>query len=849
MELSSRATWLKQNTVLGALSDEVVEAIATASQDTEIAANRRILLEDTPPDALYILRLGRVESYRTHAARSAEILSRLSGTVLYLRELLLDDPSTETSITLDDCLFWVVTRVDFDAIAQQYPEIQQPLARQLATELKSANLRLEYEQERQTTLLPYLVTKAKRGVVGSSRYATRIRQDIRAAARDRQPVAIFGEPGLNKDILAALIHFSSPFRREPMIQINCNQLQVSGAELFGRSGGKPGLIEWLGTGTLLLNNLHEAPASLRPLLAQLLATRLYSPVSREGGPAPIPRRSDARIILTAEQTIPDIDIKQLCGHFLKLPPLRVRKADIEAMANYSASLIARSRGIPRPTLSPEALRQLQGYDFPGNFTELERVMSRGILQADGLPVLNEEVFWGAGSGAPRFRLNLLNRYPQFRQFLRSPWWPDLINTWLVMPIFAAVVVLLFWGPQTRDRNIALNLFWAWWWPLILLTFPFVGRLWCSVCPFMIYGEVVQKLSLWLWPRQLASWPRQPAEKYGGWFLFGLFAAIYLWEELWNLENTAYLSSWLLLLITGGAIVCSAIFERRFWCRYLCPIGGMNGLFAKLSMTELRAQRGICSAECTTYQCYKGGPEKGEGQATVGCPLYSHPAQMVDNKDCVLCMTCLKACPHRSVEFNLRPPGVELWTTHRARSPEVALLFLLFGGIFLHRLPELLALWHQPASTYLDQFWPHAAISVAVLGIPFAVASLAYGVMAITRRIRKSSKYKLKPFRVLAYGYLPVVLGGNLAHYLKLGLTEAGQLLPVSAKTFGLLGTGLPTVTAHPAVIGFLQGTTLLVCGVLSVSLLQKIARQPVRVLLAQHIATVVLAASCWWVIV
>jgi polyferredoxin len=96
-----------------------------------------------------------------------------------------------------------------------------------------------------------------------------------------------------------------------------------------------------------------------------------------------------------------------------------------------------------------------------------------------------------------------------------------------------------------------------------------------------------------------------------------------------------------LLITAGAMIFSAIFERRFWCRYLCPIGGMNGLFAKLSMTELRAQQGTCSAECTTYQCYKGGPQKGEGLETDGCPLYSHPAQLQDNRDCVLCMTCLK----------------------------------------------------------------------------------------------------------------------------------------------------------------------------------------------------------------
>ena len=57
------------------------------------------------------------------------------------------------------------------------------------------------------------------------------------------------------------------------------------------------------------------------------------------------------------------------------------------------------------------------------------------------------------------------------------------------------------------------------------------------------------------------------------------------------KDTAYLSSCLLLLITFGAMVGSWFFERRIWCRHLCPIGGMNGLYAKLAVTELRAQNG------------------------------------------------------------------------------------------------------------------------------------------------------------------------------------------------------------------------------------------------------------------
>jgi NAD-dependent dihydropyrimidine dehydrogenase PreA subunit len=376
----------------------------------------------------------------------------------------------------------------------------------------------------------------------------------------------------------------------------------------------------------------------------------------------------------------------------------------------------------------------------------------------------------------------------------------------------------------------------------------------------------------LFPRKLKRWPREEAEKWGGWFLFGLFTLIFLWEELWHLENTAYLSACLLLLITAGAMIFSAIFERRFWCRYLCPIGGMNGLFAKLSMTELRAQQGICSATCTTYQCYKGGPQKGEGMETNGCPLYSHPAQLEDNRDCVLCMTCLKACPHRSVEFNLRPPGVELWTTHVPHSYEIALLFLLLGGVYLHRLAELQT-W-LGLQIDLTQFVPHLGLSLLALLVPVAVTFIAYGLIQIfcrfdgyIRKLRTTkdakdtknssassavkipNRIKPRPFVELAYGYLPLVLGSNLAHYLRLGLGEGGRILPVFFATFGLNGEQLPVLVAHPAVIAFLQGTTLIFSVLLSIVLTQKIARQPLRILLWQHLAAIGLGASMWQIIV
>ncbi len=843
-------TWLQERTAFGILPEEVLNAIAQVMEEQRVPDNTRLVLEDTPIKYLYILQQGRLESDRANQTSSFWAVSWLPGAIIHLQELLFNQPAQRTAKTLSDCHLWAIPADKFRELVNQYPEISQAFSPQLAQELAQLSTQLTYEQERQAALRSYLVSKAKRGIIGKSRYAVRLRQQIKKAAEDRKPALIFGEPGLEKDNIATLIHFGSAYRREPIIKVDCSTVQASGAELFGRASGKPGLIEYLKDGTLILNNIQELPPELIPQLVTLLETGTYTPVSRPEERPAEPRVCQAHIIMISEKTLPGIERR--AEHLIKVPPLRVRKVDIGAQMDYYISLVCRARGIAKPKVTPEALRRLQAYDFPGNLRELENLVERAIVQLGTGKELTEELVWPSQSKKKQFRLNLLNAYPGLRRFLRSPWWPDRINYGVTLWLFALVVIVGFVGPQNRQENFTLNLFWAWWWPLVLIAFPFVGRLWCAVCPFMIYGEVTQKLSLWLWPRQLKRWPRETAEKWGGWFLFSLFVLIFLWEELWNLENTAYLSACLLLLITAGAMIFSAIFERRFWCRYLCPIGGMNGLFAKLSMTELRAQQGTCSAECTTYQCYKGGPQKGEGLETQGCPLYSHPAQLEDNRDCVLCMTCLKACPHRSVEVNLRPPGIELWTTHIPRTYEVALLLLLLSGIFLHRLPEVQA--ELGLSLDLTDFWQHLGFSLVVLGVPAMIVFIAYGVMQgfyqfIHLLNPKNQSPKPKSFVELAYGYLPLVLAGNLAHYLRLGLSEGGRLLPVTFATFGLNGEGLPMFVAHPAVIAFLQGVTLIAGVVLSILLTQKIACQSVRSLFVQHLTLVFLGVCLWQIIV
>jgi NAD-dependent dihydropyrimidine dehydrogenase PreA subunit len=625
------------------------------------------------------------------------------------------------------------------------------------------------EQDRYERLAPYRVLKTRRGVLGSSRYACKLRQELREAANDpaRRPVLVMGEPGLEKDNLAALIHFGSADRRQPLVRIDGALLHADGSDLWGRAkNDEPSLLECIGDGTLLLDKLDKAPKALQP---RLIALACEHP---------------GRVIVTSECAIPALSNQ---GRLIRVPPLRLRRQDLGEWLRFGVRVESRKQGWSRPpSLAPGIIKQLQRYDFPNNLRELEQVIYRALQQArrlgeGGLPLeLPDDVFWTDSVSRPR-RFELWRWRPELRLQMRSPRLWNVLLFGLVSWLFVAVNLWLWWGPQERASNGALNLFWAWWWPLILLGYPLVGRLWCSFCPFMVWGEIAQGIAKRLgWkPR---SWPRGEHDDWASPLLAIGFALILLWEELAHLENTAWLSSCLLLLITAGAVLGSLVFEKRFWCRYLCPIGGMNGLFAKLSILELRAHAGTCSGSCSSYACFKGGPADGEGLATAGCPLGTHPAHLSDNRNCVLCLTCVQACPHRSVQLSLRPPAADLRLPLSVPRGEPLLILILFGGLVLH--------WGRPA----------------LEGLPMAQQLLLASIeLALPALVALGLRRWLGPelWQQGLYGLLPLLLGLLLARHLPVGMGEAGQIFPVS------LGAGWPGWSADPHVVGFCQSAAVL----------------------------------------
>lgn len=401
--VAERVSWLRANTIFQDLPEELVSAIAQCLSEQILQGNQRLILEDTEPDALYILKSGRLESYRTRKTTAAQVVSLLPGTVLHLRELLLDRPTEQTIVALADSQLWRLSGKRLKELAQEHPALNQELSQLLAEELAQLSAQLLQEQERQQALRPYVVPKVSRGVVGASRYAVRLRQDVRKATsakpdenNRRSPILIFGEPGLNKDNLAALIHFGSTNKKEPLIKLNCETLRA--VDLFGRGESKPGLLDWIQSGTLLLNNIQDLDADLKAPIVQLLQTGKYTPVTRAGdapGPA---KTSRAWVLMIAEQNMPQFT-KCSTVKRIKVPPLRVRKADMESVVNYYIQLECKKCGQAKPKITPEALRRLQSYNFPGNLRELEGLVERAIAQSESSRRLTEELFWAEGQNS------------------------------------------------------------------------------------------------------------------------------------------------------------------------------------------------------------------------------------------------------------------------------------------------------------------------------------------------------------------------------------------------------------------------------------------------------------------
>jgi hypothetical protein len=124
------------------------------------------------------------------------------------------------------------------------------------------------------------------------------------------------------------------------------------------------------------------------------------------------------------------------------------------------------------------------------------------------------------------------------------------------------------------------------------------------------------------------------------------------------------------------ISLSMIFERRAFCRYLCPVGGFIGLYAQVAPIELRIKDKNVCAKCVGKPCYNGS-ELGSG-----CPWDVFPGGLTRNTYCGLCMECIRTCPHDNIAVNLRPFSADLARPSN-KLDEAFKAFIMLGAALIY----------------------------------------------------------------------------------------------------------------------------------------------------------------------
>jgi len=214
----------------------------------------------------------------------------------------------------------------------------------------------------------------------------------RQLARTPLSILLLGETGVGKDVLAHTIHRASPRAGQPFVPLHAASLSESliESELFGHERGaftgaarsREGVFETADGGTVFLDEIGELRPDMQVKLLRVLEDRK---VVRVGGGTAHP--VDVRFVAATNRDLREAvregrfreDLYyRLAGATLQVPPLRERLEAVPLLAERFARLFARQCERPAPTLTPEAIAQLQSYAWPGNVRELRNTVERAV---------------------------------------------------------------------------------------------------------------------------------------------------------------------------------------------------------------------------------------------------------------------------------------------------------------------------------------------------------------------------------------------------------------------------------------------------------------------------------------
>jgi transcriptional regulator with AAA-type ATPase domain len=830
MEIS--ADFISNIRLFSGLSQDELQRIALRLDPRQFAAGVVILSRDEPADELYLILSGKVRVELDVGGQILNLTELGAGEVIGERAILTGEERSANVRAIARVQAARLSRGEFEELLQEVPKLYVNLSRILASQLGSwAHRHQREENERReviTNIIGWQLLPEFGSFPGNSSWVRTLNERLEALGRTRRHVLILGEPGTWKDLAARLIHFHSEYPR-PVLFLDCaapppvageessgssvrDSLAVGIAQeaaLFGHApeqGGderrvRRGMIELAAGGDIILRNID----SLMPEVQEQLVRFLEGGTFKRRGEGRL-RSAEIRMIATSGKPIeplvrdgsfhPDL-YERLVAEKLEMAPLRERKKDIPVMARALLKTLNAKHHKRVRRLSQDALNLLVDHDWPLNGTELYQVMSRAVVVCGEEEILPEHIFLqGQPFGDGRFNLLTL---PAVERLARHPRFPRLLR-WYTVPLLLVTIAYTLWGP--RYDNVANLAAWTLGWPGLLLTSLLFARAWCSFCPLEAVGEFVGITS------RVVHEPSKWLRRWGPVASFTGLVLIVIAEQATAMFARALATGLLLCGILAATVCADLVIGRRGWCKFLCPLGRMVSLVSRISLLEMHSNHNVCVSRCRVDDCIK---EK-------GCPMGLHPSAIDSSDHCVLCLDCVRSCPHHSMQIDLRNPACGLLNKARHGVNEAFFSVTMVGVVIAAKGTPLLVGKRQ--EVFSHSVWSAEEYLLAV-GVVAAFTGLAMLSSAGAPQYRWRSL-----FTASGLAYLPLAVSGLFLIYFRPLVEGGGQLVPLLLSAAGLdRWLDLTLLTPDLGTLRLLILPAILLGCFLSLSVLGRMQRQ------------------------
>ncbi len=340
---------------------------------------------------------------------------------------------------------------------------------------------------------------------------------------------------------------------------------------------------------------------------------------------------------------------------------------------------------------------------------------------------------------------------------------------LMVALFLLIIAAGLFGTPIPERNIATVLTWNLWWAGLVFSIFFLGSAWCAVCPWDTLAQWLVKRRLWKRAGSDNSLNlRVPRLLQNVWPALILFI-VFTWLELGaDITANPYATALIALLMVVLATVSLAVYQRKAFCRYFCPIGRTVGFYSQLASVELRPVDADVCASCKTLDCYHGNEQ------VEPCPTWLVMGRLTQNSYCTSCGNCSQSCPHANIAWRFRSPSVEAVYGARPHWDEAWFMLGLLALTAFHGL-TMMPFWetwmNNLANVIGDSGRLLWSFTIGLVICLTAVTAIYVLLVVLTRYWTQSDLSLRRFFSLFAFVALPLAFAYHMAHNLNHLLRE------------------------------------------------------------------------------